>query len=76
VDPPTRLPQLWRSLIDFEAKTARVHAETSMKSGSRGNREEPLAAGRVVVLAADRTSMKGGSRGNRDVISPAGTSTR
>ena len=64
MDPPTRLPQLWRSLIDFEAKTARVHAETSMKSGSRGNRD--LAAGRVVVLAADRTSMKGGSRGNRD----------
>ena len=40
------LPQLWRSLIDFEAKTARVHAETSVKSGSRGNRDRCVAAPR------------------------------
>ncbi len=41
------LPQLWRSLIDFEAKTARVHAETSVKSGSRGNRDRNRAFSRI-----------------------------
>jgi hypothetical protein len=52
-------------LIDFEAKTARMHAEASMKSGSRGNRDPPQDDdGRGDV----RTSMKGGSRGNRDVV--------